>query len=74
MDLFLGKIFTQSNGKKISKNYRILGTVLGASASALNSCPYEAFIVEGRQMIDKMSVKYLEGNKRGWRVWRQSQY
>lgn len=55
MGLFLGKIFTQSNGKKNIEEYCILGTVLGALVSALNSCLYEAFIVGGRQMIDKIS-------------------
>lgn len=39
----------------MSKNYCILGTVLGALLSVLNSCPCEAFIIGGRQMVDKIS-------------------
>lgn len=44
----------------------MLGTVLDASESALNSCPHGAFIVVGRQKVNKVTWLRTWRNKRGW--------
>lgn len=44
----------------------MLGTVLGASESAPNSRPHGAFIVVGRQKVNKVTWSRTWRNKRGW--------
>lgn len=44
----------------------MLGTVLGASESVLNSHPHGAFIIVGRKKVDKVIWSRTWRNKRGW--------
>lgn len=60
---FLRKEIYLIQWKRMSKNYCILDTVLGALLSVLNSCPCEAFIIGGSRWQTKSVSQVLGGEQ-----------